>query len=148
MLAGCLNCAYASHRGWQSLPFLESFIVNTTVQTIDYLTETPAAPWLCANTCGDGCSIQLQGCGYGGKGGYIQVGVAPPQVLIVYLHQPPLHMAVLHYQLRQQLHSAVHCQSVSCLDYQGWIGSPTRLCSLDWQALLLRREKFSHLFVP
>lgn len=89
---------------------------------------TQPIPWLCVSTCGERCSMQLQSCGYGGKGGYIQVGVAPPQVLIVYLHQPTLHMAVLHYQLRQQLHSAAH---KACLVWTTKVVSPTRLRSWD-----------------
>lgn len=53
-------------------------------------------------------SIQLPGCGDARKGCYIQVGMAPPQLLIIYLHQPALHMPLLHYQLCQQLHTILH----------------------------------------
>lgn len=122
-IGGCLSpishvgrlhklCLYLSLLAAIVCPLLSLSSRTRLARPSVYLIGTQADLWLCVSTCGDCSSIQLQSCGYGGKGGYIQVGMAPPQVLIIYLHQPPLHMGVLHYQLRQQLHSTAHCHSV------------------------------------
>lgn len=58
-----------------------------------------------SRVCG---SMQLKGCADARKSCYIQVGMPPPQLLIIYLHQPALHMPMLHYELCQQLHTSMH----------------------------------------
>ena len=91
----------------------------------------------CANTSGEWCcSMALQSSGYGRKGGYIQVGMTPPQVLIIYFHQPTLHMAMLHYQLRQQL---------QCTTHTVVYGLPGLGCShpVDCQSLLKSKQRLT-----